>query len=117
MFLRGVKGMTENLLELVQKVSTKGKIRVGTNETTKAIERGQAKLVVVAEDVQPKELVMHLSLLCKEKNIPITFIKTRKELGTACGIEVPAASIAVIDEGEVKKELLELVKKLSKKGE
>jgi len=104
-----------SLVDLMQKVSKQGKIKIGTNETTKAIERGTAKLVVVAEDVQPKEIIMHLPLLCKEKNIPIAFVKTKKELGNACGIEVPASSIAVIEEGEAKKELVEFVKKLVSK--
>lgn len=107
-----------NLIDLMQKISKQGKIKIETNETTKAIERGTAKLVVVAEDVQPKEIVMHFPLLCREKNIPIAFVKTKKELGVACGIEVPASSVAVIEEGDTKKELVDFVKKLgSKKGE
>lgn len=89
-----------------------GKIRIGANECTKALERGTAKLVLVAQDVNPKEIVMHLPLLAKEKNIPLAEITTKKELGEAAGIQVGTSSVAVIDEGNAKKELAELAKKL-----
>ena len=56
-----------NIVETARKT---GKIDKGTNEVTKAIELGVAKLVVYAKDVEPKEIVAHLTVLCKEKNIP-----------------------------------------------
>ncbi len=99
-------------LEIVERVKKTGKLRVGVNECTKAIERGIAKLVVIAEDVSPPELVMHLPLLCKEKNIPFTFVSTRKELGEKAGLKVGTSSVALLDEGDAKKDLLELVGKL-----
>jgi len=99
-------------LALVEKAKKKGKIKIGVNEVTKAVERGVAKLVLVAKDVNPIEVVMHLPLLCKEKNIPCSVVKTRKELGEKAGIAVSTAALAVIDEGEAKKELQDLVKKL-----
>ena len=100
-------------LALVEKAKRKGKVKIGVNEVTKAIERGVAKLVLVAQDVSPKEVVMHLPLLCKEKNIPCSVVKTRKELGEKAGISVNTAALAIINEGEATKELQELVKKLA----
>ncbi|MBN1941293.1 MAG: 50S ribosomal protein L7ae [Candidatus Diapherotrites archaeon] len=97
----------------LEKVKKKGKIRIGVNEVTKAIERGQAKLVVIAEDVSPEEIVMHLPLICDEKQIPYSFVKTKKELGEKSGIGVGTAAIAVTNEGEAKKELAEIAKQLS----
>ncbi|MFA4907825.1 MAG: ribosomal L7Ae/L30e/S12e/Gadd45 family protein [archaeon] len=99
-----------SMLEKARK--TGGKIRVGVNECTKALERGKAKYVFIAEDVQPKELVMHLPLLCKEKNIPFSYVKTRKELGEKAGIEVGTTSAAVLDEGEAKKDFEAIQKRL-----
>lgn len=110
------KELKEKQLKIIEKVKKTGKLRVGSNECTKAIERGSAKLVVVAEDVSPPEIVMHLPLLCQEKNIPFTFVSTKKELGEKVGIAVGASSIAITDEGEAKKELVDLVKKLSELG-
>lgn len=97
---------------ILEKIKKTGKVRVGINECTKAIERGTAKLVVLAEDVSPPEIVMHLPVLCQEKNIPITFVKTKKDLGEKAGIGVSTSAIALIEEGEAKKELVDLVKKL-----
>jgi len=86
--------------EIVEKAKKTGKIEKGTNEVTKAIELGTAKLVVYASDVSPKEIVMHLPVLCKEKNIPCYQVDSRKKLGVAAGLPVGTASIAVIEAGE-----------------
>jgi len=100
----------DKILHAVEIAKNTGKVRVGTNEATKAIERGIAKLVVIAEDVQPKEVVMHLPPLCDEKKIPYVHVKSRLELGRAAGIDVSAASIVVINEGDAKKDIEEIIK-------
>lgn len=101
----------DKILHAVEIAKNTGKVRIGTNETTKAIERGIAKLVVVAEDVEPKEVIMHLAPLCNEKKIPYVHVKSKQELGRAAGIDVPTASIAIIELGDAKKQVEELVKK------
>ncbi|MCX6798786.1 MAG: 50S ribosomal protein L7Ae [Candidatus Diapherotrites archaeon] len=100
-------------LQLVEKAQKKGKIRVGINEVTKAVERGQAKLVLIAMDVSPVEIVMHLPLLCDEKKIPFTYVKGKKELGEKAGLNVGTAAAVIADEGDAKKELQDIVKKLA----
>ena len=55
------------ILEAVRVASTSGKVKKGKNEATKAIERGTSKLIVIAEDVEPPEVVAHLPILCEEK--------------------------------------------------
>ena len=89
-------------LEIVEVARATGKIRKGANETTKAIEKGQAKFVVYAEDVSPKEVVMHLPLLCKEKNVLCVAIKRKEDLGAAAGLPVATAAVAVVKEGDAK---------------
>jgi large subunit ribosomal protein L7Ae len=91
--------------EVVEVARKTGKIEKGTNEVTKAIERGTAKLVVIAEDVQPKEIIQHIPLLCQEKGIPCVTVDNKQKLGVAAGINVGAASIAVIDAGDASKDL------------
>ncbi len=91
-----------NVLEMVEIARTSGKIRKGANEATKAIEKGNAKLVVYAADVSPKEVVMHLPLLCKEKNVPCFEVSKKEDLGVAAGLAVPTAAVAVVNEGEAK---------------
>ena len=106
------KELQEKQFQLLEKIHKGGKIKVGVNETTKMVERGIAKLVVVAKDVQPIELVMHLPLICREKNIPCTFVDAKKDLGERAGIGVGTSAIAVVDEGDAKKELEDIVKKV-----
>ncbi|MHA1105867.1 MAG: ribosomal L7Ae/L30e/S12e/Gadd45 family protein [Promethearchaeota archaeon] len=75
--------------------SRDSKIRKGMNEVTKAIERNLAKLVVMAEDVSPPEILFHVPLLCDEKKIPYAYLSTKKELGGAVRINVSSSAIAV----------------------
>src|SRR3989344_6666800 len=97
---------------LLEKIKKTGKVRVGANEATKAAERGTAKLIVIAEDVSPAEIVMHLPLICKEKNIPVSYVSTKKCLGQYVGIEIGTAAIAILDEGDTKKDFSDFTKKL-----
>ena len=104
------KQINDMALDIVEIARTTGKIKRGTNETTKAIERGQAKFVIIAKDVNPKEIVMHLPLLCKEKNVPFVYVDKKAELGAAAGIDVAASAVAIIDPGEAKTKIEELNK-------
>ena len=90
---------------IVERAKKTGKIEKGTNEVTKAIELGTAKFVVYAADVEPKEIVAHLPLLCKEKNIPCQEIDSKKKLGVAAGIPVSTAAVAIIDAGDASQEI------------
>jgi large subunit ribosomal protein L7Ae len=75
-------------------------VRKGTNETTKAIERGTSRLVVIAEDVEPPEVVAHLPILCEERNAVYVFVPSKQQLGAALGIDVGSAAATIIDSGE-----------------
>jgi large subunit ribosomal protein L7Ae len=100
-----------NVVETARKT---GKIDKGTNEVTKAIELGVAKLVVFAKDVEPKEIISHLSNLCKEKNIPCVEVDSKQKLGIAAGINVKASSVAVINAGDAEAEIAQIKKQASK---
>jgi large subunit ribosomal protein L7Ae len=96
--------------KILEKVKKSGKIEKGTNEVTKAIERGTAKLVVYASDVEPKEIIQHLPILCKEKKIPFLEVDSKKKLGIVVGLAVSCSSVAVIDAGEAESEINSLKK-------
>jgi len=98
----------EAVFEAVEIAKKTGKLKKGCNEVTKALEKGQAKLVVVAKDAQPKEIVMHLPLLAKEKGIKFAEVEKKEELGAAAGLPLGAAAIAIVDAGEA----AELIKQL-----
>jgi large subunit ribosomal protein L7Ae len=94
------KEIADAAYEALQIAAKTGAVRKGTNETTKAIERAQAKLVVIAEDVDPPEVVAHLPLLCEERKIPYVFVPTKEQIGKAIGIDVPAAAACIAKEGD-----------------
>lgn len=90
---------------IVEKARKTGKIEKGTNEVTKAIERGTAKLVVYASDVNPKEIIQHIPILCKEKKISCHEVDSKQKLGLAAGLKVSCSSIAIINPGDAEKEI------------
>ena len=98
------------ILEAVEIARTSGKISKGANEATKAIEKGNAKLVVYAGDVSPKEIVMHLPLLSKDKNVPCFEVSKKEDLGAAAGLAVGTAAVAIVKEGEAKGTIEQLAK-------
>lgn len=108
--------MPQDLVNKVYEAATiakaTGKVRKGVNETTKAIERGIAKLVIMALDVTPEEILMHLPILCGEKQVPYAYVPSKLELGKASGIEVPTSSIAIVEDGDAKKLIEEIATKL-----
>jgi len=106
------KELSDRILQAIEGARNTGKIRKGTNETTKAIEKGVAQLVVIAEDVEPEEIVMHLPALCEEKKIPYVYVPSKLELGRAAGIDVGSAAISITEAGEAKDLLKEIVKKI-----
>ncbi|MEM3091468.1 MAG: ribosomal L7Ae/L30e/S12e/Gadd45 family protein [Candidatus Pacearchaeota archaeon] len=99
-----------DIYSIVEKARKTGKVEKGTNEVTKAIERGTAKLVVYAKDVEPKEIVQHIPHLCKEKNILCFEVDNKQKLGVAVGIPVAASSVAIIVPGDAEKDIANLKK-------
>lgn len=97
-----------DVYSIIEKAKRTGKIEKGTNEVTKAIERGTAKFVVYASDVEPKEIVQHIPALCKEKNIPCQEADSKQKLGIAAGLPVSASSVVVIESGEAEKDISSL---------
>ncbi len=103
---------TEKAFEAIEVAKNSGKLRKGANEVTKAIEKGTAKLVAIAEDTNPKEIIMHIPLLCEEKKIQCIKVDKKEELGAAAGLPVGTTAVAIIEEGDAKK----IVKEISKEA-
>jgi large subunit ribosomal protein L7Ae len=106
------KEIIDAAYEALQIASKTGVVRKGTNEATKAIERSQAKLVIIAEDVDPPEVVAHLPLLCEERKIAYVFVPNKDKIGSAIGIDVPAASACIIKEGEATGLIKEIIMRI-----
>ncbi|MBR9676589.1 50S ribosomal protein L7ae [Candidatus Woesearchaeota archaeon] len=100
----------DKIYEAIEVARSTGKIKKGTNEVTKAMERGVATLVAYAGDVNPPEITMHLPLIAKEKDILCVEVPTKEELGAAAGLTVGTSAVAITKEGEAKKLIVELKK-------
>jgi len=106
------KELSEKAYEALEVARGSGKISKGTNEVTKQIERGQAKLVLIAENVEPEETVLHLPILCDEKKVPYVYVPDKLELGKASGLEVATASSCIVTPGKAREVIMEIEDKL-----
>jgi large subunit ribosomal protein L7Ae len=93
------KEVADKTYEALQLAKQGGKIRKGVNEATKSVERGLASFVVLAEDVEPEEVIMHLPMLCEQKKIPFSYVPSKLELGKAIGLGVQCAAVAIESQG------------------
>ena len=113
------KDISDAAYEALNMANETGNVRKGTNETTKAVERANAKLVLIAEDVDPPEVIAHLPLVCEERKIPYMFVPSKEKLGASIGIDVYAASACIIDAGDADalvKDIISRVEELKKGG-
>jgi large subunit ribosomal protein L7Ae len=103
------KDIIERIYSIIEDSRTDGKIRKGVNEVTKSLERGEAKLSIVATDVSPSEIIQHLALLAKDKEIMHVEVPSKAELGAAAGLPVATAAVAIANPGEAQKKLNNLL--------
>ena len=108
------KEVAEKAYEAVQIAKDTGRVRKGTNEATKVIEKGEAALIVIAEDVDPEEVVIHLPMLCDEKSIPYVYVPSKKDLGKSAGLEVGCAAVGIEKAGNASELINEIVAKLKR---
>ena len=106
--------LVPQIIEMLSVAKDNGKIKKGINETTKSVERKTAQLVVLAGDVTPEEIVIHIPMLCKENGITYAFVPTKKDLGSAVGLMVGTSAIAVENAGGAAERLSDIIKKLPK---
>merc|ERR1711970_601614 len=99
--------MTRKILDLTQQATNYKQLRKGANEATKTLNRGISEFVVLAADTEPLEILLHLPLLCEDKNVPYVFVPSKQALGRACGVSRPviAASITIQDGSQLKPQI------------
>eukprot|EP00049_Salpingoeca_infusionum_P017075 m.351687 g.351687 ORF g.351687 m.351687 type:complete len:127 (-) comp16312_c0_seq1:389-769(-) len=95
--------LTKTILDLVQQASNYRQLKKGANEATKTLNRGISEFIVMAADTEPLEILLHLPLLCEDKNVPYVFVRSKQALGRACGVSRPviAASVTVNDKSQL----------------
>ena len=110
------KDVADKALEAVRLAKQGGSVRKGINEVTKSVERNLASLVVIAEDVEPEEVVMHIPTLCEQKKIAFVYVPTKQDIGTAIGINVPCSAVAIEKAGSGESAVKEVIAKVTGKA-
>jgi U4/U6 small nuclear ribonucleoprotein SNU13 len=102
--------LTVTILDVLQQAVNYKQLKKGANEATKTLNRGQSEFIVLAADTEPLEILLHLPLLCEDKNVPYVFVKSKTALGRACGVARPviAASVIVNEYSQLKAQILAL---------
>lgn len=108
--------LTTKLLNLVQQANNNQQLRRGANEATKTLNRNQSELIILAADADPLEILLHLPLLCEDKNVPYVFVKSKQALGRASGVQrsIVACSIVQSDRSQLKPQIQGLHQEIEK---
>jgi len=108
--------LTGKILDIVQQASHYKQLKKGANEATKTLNRGISEFIVMAADTEPLEILLHLPLLCEDKNVPYVFVPSKQALGRACGVSRPviAASVTTNEGSELKSQILTLKTSIEK---
>jgi len=108
--------LAQKILDMVQQATNYKQIKKGANEATKTLNRGLAELIVMAADAEPLEIILHLPLLCEDKNVPYVFVKSKAALGRACGVSraVVACSITQSEGSQLNSQIKKLKEEVEK---
>merc|ERR1712194_755420 len=87
--------LTVTILDVTQQAANYKQLKKGANEATKTLNRGIAELIVMAADAEPLEILLHLPLICEDKNVPYVFVKSKTALGRACGVSRPVIACSI----------------------
>ncbi|EOD01480.1 L7Ae/L30e/S12e/Gadd45 family ribosomal protein [Caldisalinibacter kiritimatiensis] len=79
---------------MIEELSSSKKV-VGTKQTKRAIQSDEVKVVFVAKDADA-QVVNDVIETCEQKGIELVYVDSKMGLGKACGIDVSAASAAVL---------------------
>merc|ERR1712137_229005 len=88
--------LTVTILDLVQQANHYKQLKKGANEATKTLNRGISELIVLAADTEPLAILLHLPLLCEDKNVPYVFVPSRQALGRACGVSRSVIACSIL---------------------
>lgn len=108
--------LTNQILDLIQQASHLRQLKKGANEATKTLNRGISEFIVMAADATPIEIVLHLPLLCEDKNVPYVFVPSKVALGRSCGVSRPviAASVTSNDASQLKGQIIQIKDKIER---
>jgi len=99
--------LSSKILNIVQQATNYKQMRKGANEATKTLNRGISEMIIMAADATPIEILLHLPLLCEDKNVPYVFVQSKTALGRACGVSraVIACSVTTNEGSQLKPQI------------
>jgi len=108
--------LTQELLDIVQQASHARQLKKGANEATKTLNRGISEIIILAADTAPLAILLHLPLLCEDKNVPYVYVPSKTSLGRACGVSraVIAASITTNEASDLMNQIRSLKDKVER---
>merc|ERR1719150_204723 len=108
--------LTVSILDLIQQSANYKQLLKGANESTKALNRGIAEFIVLAADAEPLEILLHIPLLCEDKNVPYVFVPSKQGLGRATGVSRPvvSASITTNEGSQIKPQITTIQQEIEK---
>jgi len=108
--------LTNQILDLISQAATYKQLKKGANEAVKTLNRGIAEFVVLTADTEPLEILLHIPLVCEEKNVPYVFLPSKAALGRACNVSrsVIAASVTTGESKELSSQILEVKNAIEK---
>ncbi|KAJ1667503.1 RNA binding protein snu13 [Coemansia sp. RSA 1813] len=108
--------LSTKILDLVQQASHYKQLKKGANEATKTLNRGISEFIIMAADCEPIEILLHLPLLCEDKNVPYVFVPSKTALGRACGVSrsVVAASVTTNEASDLKPQITNIKQQIEK---
>lgn len=105
--------LQERALNVLRSAHETGKVVAGKSEVERAIQRTNAELVYIAEDVEPQDIIQHIPELAEERNTPYIFIENQKSLIEATELGgANCSSAAIVSPGESAQELDNIISKI-----
>ncbi|XP_063699135.1 NHP2-like protein 1 homolog [Culicoides brevitarsis] len=110
------QALTVKIMNLIQQAHNYNQLRRGANEATKTLNRGLSEFIVMAADTEPLEILLHLPLLCEDKNVPYVFVRSKQALGRACGVSRPivACSVTVNEGSQLKSQIVSIQQEIER---
>lgn len=98
------------------RVASLGRPFLLLHTATKTLNRGIAEMIIMAADAEPLEILLHLPLLCEDKNVPYVFVPNKQALGRSCGVSRPviACSVTTNEGSQLKNQIQQLKDKVEK---
>jgi len=87
--------LAQEIYDLVQQASHYRQLKKGANEATKTLNRGISEIIILAADTAPLAILMHLPLLCEDKNVPYIYVPSKMQLGRSCGVSRAVISCSI----------------------